>query len=165
MDSVLICTLAWVNMGSAVVHVSAWMGHLMKQLVFASFWGDFAEWKMNCLLFATPRSVNVLLNSGGSCTFPHANETNNESSSQEMVWALEQVPMEILSKIPNANSSTADRGEAHESWTERKVTCSTEPGQRKKINMAQREKESLLCGGVDVEEDVYNDRQLGRLWN
>ncbi len=27
--------------------------------------------------------------------------------------------------------------------------------------MAQREKESMLCGGVDVEEDVYNDRQLG----
>lgn len=27
--------------------------------------------------------------------------------------------------------------------------------------MAQREKESMSCGGVDVEEDVYNDRQLG----
>lgn len=69
--------------------------------------------------------------------------------------------MEILSKIPNANSSTADRVEALKSPTERKVTCSTEPGQRKKINMAQREKESPLCGGVDVEEDVYNNRELG----
>lgn len=61
-----------------------------------------------------------------------------------MVRAPEQVPMEILSKIPNANSSTADRVEA---LTERKVTCSTEPGQRKEINMAQREKESPLRRG------------------
>lgn len=76
----------------------------------------------------------------------HANETHNKSSRQEMVRAPEQVPMEILSKIPNANTSAADRGEA----LERKVTCSTEPGQRKQINSG---------GAVHVERDVYGDRQ------
>lgn len=75
------------------------------------------------------------------------NETHNKSSRQETVRALEQVPMEILSKIPNANTSTADRGEA----LERKVTCSTEPGQRKKINSAQR---GLSGRAVHMERDV-----------
>lgn len=85
----------------------------------------------------------------------HVNETHNKSSRQETVWALEQVPKEILSKIPNANTSTADRVEA----LERKVTCSTEPGQRKKINSALR---GLSGTAVHVERDVYSDRQF---WN
>lgn len=44
---------------------------------------------------------------------PHASEQHNVSSRPETVGELEQVPMEILSKIPNVNKSSADLGVGH----------------------------------------------------
>lgn len=49
----------------------------------------------------------------GDSNTPHASEQHNVSSRPETVGELEQVPMEILSRIPNVNKSSADLGVGH----------------------------------------------------
>lgn len=44
---------------------------------------------------------------------PHAHKQHKVSSRPEMLGELEQVPMEILSRIPNVNKSSADLGVGH----------------------------------------------------